>query len=665
MAAKPNLIDWIHSVDPALSRARMGARVTLSIAISVGLLVLVHLHLLALAPIAFGLAIILSIEGGVAVRDTTPRGQLLTRALGALAALASMSSAIALEEHRYLSDITFLLIVFLASLARVYGPRGFAVGMFAFTSYFISAYLNPDYHQLPGAALALLVAVLVSHGVRSFLLPDNRGRDLLEAMIAMQGRANDILVRLALLAREHVTTDEDRAELMQLQERLKEVSLMAEGLLPRNADGMLDESNAAVMDVAAAIFDLHLGTESAVVLSVYNTAPFGLVHAVLEGKDEAVDHWLELRDDTPDKHLRETINAFTLLHRIRSRFARVIEEGMRDQFRRLAPPAPDRSAARADFSLKNPVVRAALQITIASGIAMVFGLMLSRERWFWAVLTAFLVFTNTKSRGDTAIRALQRSVGTMLGIAAGLCLASLIQGNMVASVVAAAIAIFCAFYALQASYAVMTFFVSIVICVVYGLIGSLTTELLILRVEETLIGAVAGTAVAFVVFPARTRETLEGALDRWYDALAQLLEAARAGASGNDLMERSRQLDLAYRDLAQAARPIGTSWSIVTKPGHVRQTLAVFLGCTYWARMFARGQALPQHAMPPEEGQAVPTLLEKVATARSLAGEPFYRASKARRQNLDHLPTHHLGARQGLDMIGILLARLAPPRRAA
>ncbi|TRL41571.1 FUSC family protein [Rhizobium straminoryzae] len=663
MASKPKLIDWIHSVDPALSRARMGARVTLSIALSVGVLVLVHLNGMALPPIAFGLAIILSIEGGVAVRDATPRGQLLTRALGALAALASMSSAIALEQHRYLSDITFLLIVLFASLARVYGPRGFAIGMFAFTSYFISAYLNPTYDQLPGAAFALVVAALVSHGVRSLLLPDNRGRDLLQALIAMQGRANDILVRLALLAREHVTTDEDRAELVQLQERLKEVSLMAEGLLPRNADGMLDESDAGVMEIATAIFDLHLATESAVVLSVYNTAPFGLVHAVLEGKDEAVSHWSELRDETPDKHLRETINAFTLLHRIRTRFAGVIAEGMHDQFRTLAPHTPDRSGARPDFSLKNPLVRAALQITVASGIAMVFGLMLSRERWFWAVLTAFLVFTNTKSRGDTAIRALQRSIGTVLGIAAGLCLASLIKGDMVASVAVAGLGIFCAFYALQASYAVMTFFVSIVICVIYGLIGSLTTELLLLRVEETLIGAVAGTAVAFVVFPARTRETLEGAIGRWYDQLGQLLESARAGASGNDLMERSRQLDLAYRDLAQAARPIGTSWSIVTKPGHVRQTLAIFLGCTYWARMFARGQALPAHAMPAEDVEAVSALLEKMSAARALSGEPFYRASKVRRQTLDHLPTYHLGARQGLDMIGILLGRLTPPRR--
>jgi uncharacterized membrane protein YccC len=659
MASRISLIDWLYSIDPALSRARMGGRVTLGIGLSVAALVAIHRYALPLPPIAFGLAIILSIEGGVAVRDRTPRGQLVTRLLGGLASLGSIALASSLDDHRYLSDFAFLAIVFVASLARVYGPRGFAIGMFAFTSYFLSAYLRPGLDELPLAGLALLVAVLVGHGVRTLLLPDNRGRDLLQAMIAMQGRVNDILVRLALLARAQVTLDEDRNELMELQERLKEVSLMAEALLPRTGDGMLDEADQSVMDIAMAIFDLHLATESAVVLSIYNSAPFGLVHAVLEGKEEAVAEWAGIVDDTPDRHLSETIAIFELLHRVRVRFAALIAEGSRDQFRSLSPTREGRVRQPRDFSLKNPLVRAALQITIASGIAMVFGLMLSRERWFWAVLTAFLVFTNTKSRGDTAVRALQRSTGTLAGIGVGLALASLLQGDLTGSVIAAGIGIFLAFYALQASYAVMTFFLSIVICVIYGLIGALTHQLLLLRVEETLIGAVAGTAVAFVVFPARTRETLELALARWYDILGDLLTAARNDVPGPELIDRSRRLDMAYADLAHAARPLGAAWSIVTKPGHVRQTLAVFLACTYWARMFARGQTLPEFAMPERDRAVIDELIAKLPAARAVRARPFYEGFKARRQVLDHLPSLNRGAKQGLDMIGITLSRLS------
>ncbi len=89
-------------------------------------------------------------------------------------------------------------------------------------------------------------------------------------------------------------------------------------------------------------------------------------------------------------------------------------------------------------------------------------------------MTAFLVFTNTKSRGDAAVRALQRSVGTVLGIAAGLSLALLVQEHLPLLIVLAGFGIFFAFYFLQVSYAMMTFFVSIVLCLIYSLIGTLT-----------------------------------------------------------------------------------------------------------------------------------------------------------------------------------------------
>ncbi|MGO8448235.1 FUSC family protein, partial [Rhizobium ruizarguesonis] len=69
-----------------------------------------------------------------------------------------------------------------------------------------------------------------------------------------------------------------------------------------------------------------------------------------------------------------------------------------------------------------------------------------------------------------------------------------------------------AFYFLQVSYATMTFFISILLCLVYGMTGVLTLDLLQLRIVETVIGAVAGTAVAFLVFPALTRGALDAAL---------------------------------------------------------------------------------------------------------------------------------------------------------
>lgn len=659
MALRLSIIDWVLSIDPALSRARMGARVVLGIGLSVGVLVGLHFAWMPLPPIAYGLAIILSIEGGVAVRDQTQLGQLITRLMGGLASLASILLASSLQEYRLVSGLTFLLIVFLASLARVFGPRGFAIGMFAFTSYFMAAYLRPDYGQLIPAAIALAVAISLGQFVRTVVLPDDRGRDLLQALIALQGRGSDMLVRLALLARAQVTTDEDRVELRELQERLKDVALMAEGLLPRNADGAIEVTDQAVADVALAIFDLHLAIESAVILSIYNPAPFGLVHGVIEKNDELVAEWRALARDVQDQHLQECIRAFEAVHLARSRMDGLIETGMQDNFHSLTIRSASAGAGqKPDFSLKNPVVKAAVQITIASGIAMFFGLMLSRDRWFWAVLTAFLVFTNTKSRGDTALRAFQRSIGTVLGITVGLGISVALQGNFPLSIAAAGIGIFLAFYALQASYAVMTFFVSIVLCIIYGLIGTLTLDLLRLRIEETLIGSIAGTAVAFTVFPAKTRQSLDGALRAWYGRLTALLEAAKQNAPQTELVELSRQIDAAYRDLSLAARPLGTSWSIVTKPGHVRQTLALYLASTYWARVYARRDLMP---VPDDLGTEEASLDELVAQVERLAqlgADPFYRSHAPRLESPELVSGRKRGPRHGLNMIGTVLARL-------
>ncbi|MGH6805269.1 MAG: FUSC family protein, partial [Ensifer adhaerens] len=186
------------------------------------------------------------------------------------------------------------------------------------------------------------------------------------------------------------------------------------------------------------------------------------------------------------------------------------------------------------------------------------------------------------------MKALQRSAGTLFGIVVGIVAGTLVAGNIYLVLPLSALCVFLAFYFLAVSYATMTFFVSVVLSLLYSLMGVLSPELLQLRLEETLIGSIAGAGVAFVVFPTRTRTSLDLAIKTWCGELAGLLQAAKDGASGMALIVRSQALDRAYRDLAAAAKSLGVSWQLVTRPGHIRQTLAIFLGCTYWARVFAR-----------------------------------------------------------------------------
>ncbi|PDT03516.1 hypothetical protein CO666_14645 [Rhizobium chutanense] len=652
------LRDWLLANDPALSRLRMASRVTLAIVLSFLILLAIHASVLPLPTAAFGLGIVLSIEGGIAVRDKGNARQLVTRLLGCVASLAIVAVAAGLEDSRFLSDLVFLVVIALASAGRVFGPRGFAIGMFAFTSYFMGAYFRPSLADLPEVAIGPVVSVLVGHLVRAVLLPDDWRRDLLRSLESVRGRINQILFKLAAIAGSAEVGDTDRQELRQLEDRLKEVVLMAETFIPRPPAGVFDGAADPAAELAIRLFDVHLAAESAIVLSFQSPPPFALVHAVIETDKAELATYEGMAESIGDQPQSETVRALLWLGEARQQLTQAIDEGQASGFSGIDTINDTAQSQPIDFSFGNPLLRSALQITLASAIAMGFGLLLSRERWFWAVLASFLVFTNTNSRGDTAMKALSRSLGTVFGIAFGLGLATLISGEQAIAIPVAVVCIFLAFYFLQISYATMTFFISIVLCLVYGMTGVLTLDLLKLRIGETVIGAVAGTAVAFIVFPTRTRGALDGALARWFQALRDLLDALGEGKGSFELIALSQRIDACYRDVTVAARPLGSSWSVVTRPGQIRQTLAIFLACTYWARILAKNYQTPD--ADDNLHRLIAADLALIDNAAPRGSACFLIERKASRTTGRHLPLLREGARLGLEMIGSALERLYP-----
>ncbi|ARM88647.1 fusaric acid resistance-like protein [Rhizobium sp. CIAT894] len=652
------LRDWLLANDPALSRLRMASRVTLAIVLSFLILLAIHALVLPLPTAAFGLGIVLSIEGGIAVRDRGNARQLVTRLLGCVASLAIVAVAAGLEDSRLLSDLVFLVVIALASAGRVFGPRGFAIGMFAFTSYFMGAYFRPSLTDLPEVAIGPVVSVLVGHLVRAVLPPDDWRRDLLRSLESVRGRINQILFKLAAIAGSAEVGEADRQELRQLEDRLKEVVLMAETFIPRPPAGVFDGAADPAAELAIRLFDAHLAAESAIVLSFQSPPPFALVHAVIEADKAELATYERKAESIGDQPQSETVRALIWLGEARQQLTQAIDDGQASSFSGIDTISDTAQSQPIDFSFGNPLLRSALQITLASAIAMGFGLLLSRERWFWAVLASFLVFTNTNSRGDTAMKALSRSVGTVFGIAIGLGLATLISGEQAIAIPVAVVCIFLAFYFLQVSYATMTFFISIVLCLVYGMTGVLTLDLLKLRIGETVIGAVAGTAVAFIVFPARTRGALDAALERWFQALRDLLGALGEGRSSFELIALSQKIDACYRDVTVAARPLGSSWSVVTRPGQIRQTLAIFLSCTYWARILAKSYDTP--VADDNLNRLIAADLAIIDNAAPRGSACFLIERKTSRTTGRHLPLLREGARLGPEMIGSALERLYP-----
>ncbi|PZM13137.1 FUSC family protein [Rhizobium tubonense] len=655
------LRDWLAANDPAFSRLRQALRVTLTIAFSFSILFVIHIVLVPLPTVAYALGILLSIQGGLTVRDKLPSEQLVTRLIGCLAGVVAVSLAATLESDRYLTDFAFLAIIFAASWGRALGVRWNAVGMFAFMSYFMGAYFHPTFTEMPLVALGCLVSVLVAHAVRIFLLPDNWRRDLSRALESVAGRVNQMLLELAVNVRNGNLSEAGFRALTQSEERLKEAVLMAESFIPKPTDDALAGDTPA-SEIAMRLFDVHLAAESVIVLSQQSSPTFALVHAVIEHDAALMASETAGFETMDDAGRSETIRALIWLRDARDALLETIEVGRRTSFSGVESGETTGAGPIKwpKMSFDDPAMRSAVQITVATGLAMAIGLMLSRERWFWAVLTSFLVFSNTSSRGDTALKALQRSVGTVLGIAIGMLLAVLVVGHTVLAIAISVVSIFLAFYFLQVSYGAMTFFITIVLCLIYGMTGALTFDVLKLRVGETIIGALAGTLVAFFVFPSRTRGALDLALLKWFDALRALMNAAFGNGPGLEVIQLSQVLDAAYRDVTTAAKPLGSTWYLVRRPGHIRQTLAIFMGCTYWARVFAKNIAFSRDDPNGQIRDNVQDTLRKLDEISPRGSDCFFVTRKTPRSAGRHLPLSRGGTRLGIEMVGSMLDRLYP-----
>src|SRR5439155_15894772 len=122
------------------------------------------------------------------------------------------------------------------------------------------------------------------------------------------------------------------------------------------------------------------------------------------------------------------------------------------------PPAPAPARKRA-FAFDNRT-RGAIQATIAGGLAVLGGELVSHQRWYWAVLTVFVVFLNTTTAGATFVKGFRRVTGTLVGIFGGMLLALLVTGNTLATVLLILLCVFGIVYTVRVSQLVSAFFIT-------------------------------------------------------------------------------------------------------------------------------------------------------------------------------------------------------------
>ena len=319
-------------------------------------------------------------------------------------------------------------MLFTAVWVRRFGPRGNALGMVAFIWYFFALFLR-RHRPIPVLAVAVAVGLSASLFVRTLIFPDRPRAEVRRLLRALRAASSSVL--------EAATNrgEYDLAAVRRRQSRLGETALMIDDWLDRyDAAQSLSITSE---DLALRVFDAQIAVEQVVsmlwALDPDEARPSELADAIAALRNAcSTTHprtSFGLPARVPPQRLiaptcrsrrviatvvaYRAVQAHLAIHHITTNAL-----GVRD----ASVPEPETPPDEEQSGL-NPSTKAAIQVAVATSAATILGELISPDRWYWAVLTAFLVFTGVSTRGEILTRAGHRIVGTIAGVLAGVLLA--------------------------------------------------------------------------------------------------------------------------------------------------------------------------------------------------------------------------------------------------
>ncbi|MFJ2270733.1 FUSC family protein [Streptomyces sp. NPDC087849] len=248
--------------------------------------------------------------------------------------------------------------------------------------------------------------------------------------------------------------------------------------------------------------------------------------------------------------------------------------------------------------LARATTRQAIQATAGGALALVAGLLLSEQRWYWAVGATWWVFVNTASRGETLVRGFRRILGTLIGIPIGLAAVVPLHGAAVPSAILVAIGVFGIFYTAAVSYTWMVFSVTVMAGALYGLLGVLDPALLVLRLTETAAGALGAMLAVLLVLPVTTHATTDAWIQRALRCVHTCTAEAAARLSGSptaDPAPRIAELEALLGRVRLSLAPLVHPLSpLRARRARARQVVALLDTCAREVRGLASVAADPE-----------------------------------------------------------------------
>jgi len=623
--------------DPGLNRLRMASSGVLAmgsaLAVEYGFARLTHVGAQGVV-IAMLLGAVMAMLGSMGLSGSAVWPKVRMALCYPVAMGIGMLAGVAVAGSTDLMLSVFVVIMFVAVFVRRFGLPFFFYGFMLWMGYFFASFLHATLAMLPSLIAAVAVATGWVLALSVTVLRTNPTRTLARTLRAFGARARAVVRVCAQRLEAEPTSPRQlvrwRRRLHARQIRLAEAALMVEGWLGQGPDLAAGWSATALrahlLDVQLAIDALVSATDALAADAAADgevlAGAAGLTRRLARRDYRGAEHAARTLQNTaaraattgagrwwPARHLADAVLQFLELARrwqdpghrgtlpaaVSSDFEPAVELAMGN--------LPGSAAVAGDVASRgfrwNPLrhldltTRQALQAALAAGLAILAGRELSSTRYYWAVIAAFIAFTGTTTRSETFIKATNRVLGTLAGLAVAVGLADLTAGNTTLVLVVILASMFCGFYLIRISYAYMIFFITIMIAQLYSVLHEFTAGLLVLRLEETAIGAAIGIAVAVVFVPLSTRDTVRAARDNLFVALADLLRAAagRLQATGDqsDLDAHARAVDNRFHQLSGVAKPLARPLLWGDGLRLVNHRLVLYAACATAARDLAVG----------------------------------------------------------------------------
>lgn len=625
------------------------------------------------------LGVVITMVASRSVNEPDPHQQRITMALLPLPAAVSITAAAVLAPHTVASDVVFVLVVFTAAYIRRYGARGRALGMVAFMSYFFTLYLRARLAELPWMIGAVAVGTVCTYVMSAYVMPDRPERVLRATIRALRARMAIVLDTTAEAVRTGRLGERRRRRMRARTIRLNETALMVQSQIEDNADPGTVWPGVTAEQLAPWLLDAELaiewvataGRRAAVIAcedpdSMPAPTRAALVDALTQlsrairlpepdGLRRAADRAQRLldeqrgpADDEAGTAVRRLalaiINAASATSDVRAIVDRVatgrpLDDGDGERPQPPEDAVPEEAAEEEPAAGLRPTTRQAVQVSVAASLAIVVGELVSPARWYWAVIAAFVIFAGTNSWGETLTKGWQRLLGTLLGVPCGVLVATLLTGHKTAALAGIFVCLFCAFYFMTVTYSLMTFWITTMLALLYGLLGQFSFGVLMLRIEETAIGAVIGATVAVVVLPTNTRTAIRSEARAFLTSLSALIEVSTATMFGvqdsASPSEQARQLDRDLQQFRVTAKPLLAGVAGLAGRRSIRRALRIFTACDRYGRSLAR--SAEQYRDP----VGSPSLASELAQAFSAAADQTRRNIDALEEAIEggHAPT--------------------------